>query len=427
MYPYYYISFSLLLFLLSFSPAQSNENNRRTIYDHKIDNPCTPVAQQTQFDPFTYITGMSEEYFRHKLEQNRVLDGVPYPTLHNRRTKTHFYGGTLLIRSIARFRKRFYRYAPEKPSTFHVVEACETHPDSWFAPFVDLSVLQADPKNRKALFQLETHFNALSATGNPLAVESYRSDHFTHNDAALIGTMPALIGRLFFVRHKKDTRVFWGQQTEQINFLQAFDGVHLPFLALEQGTLVSLNNGTEFNTFSEEQQRTAIDAIQLAMQRNTQVTASNIQKSANGTYTADMTVSTFQPKQLITQLLAGTIDLTDKNQDEYEGLARLVLQAAYEGTVYASMRPMHKKVFLQLIGIDRNNKLTWVVDALVRAVRTIKKYGDLTITLVISDSTKYTVNEWHDAEQTLMHLVQDTGGTWTRYSTQGSYLRSFVS
>ncbi|NRB21417.1 hypothetical protein HRU45_01605, partial [Candidatus Dependentiae bacterium] len=62
-----------------------------------------------------------------------------------------------------------------------------------------------------------------------------------------------------------------------------------------------------------------------------------------------------------------------------------------------------------------NNKLTWIADAIEKAVRGCLNQGNLDIYLVVYYSQEYDSSEWNYLKEKMKTLVKQSGGTYTQY------------
>lgn len=448
--------FCLSIFLLSqlmisncifsfFNKIFKNTNSLQKVIhvnEIKLSNPLLDQESiRTVFDPFAYVMGITEKEFKaiNPQEQQQICDQKNH-TIINTKTGQSFACGQFEASAVKALREQFVSQCPQGSMQFNVIEGYDKPWENWFRYAVDIGSLQANADNKRALFQVASNFNALEGDGNPQSgIMSYLSPAlYVQGEAAALSAMPGLMYRMYFIAQSE--RIFtknentinttptvsvqFGQLERQINFLQTFDGetAPVPYITVTNGyiDLSHVAFGWQgAGKMTDKMLKNYTDAIQVGVHKNIQVISGlGPQKNELPIYKA---IKITNDDQIIHQVFTATANLAGRNQNTFERLARMLLNAAYQGTLYAASKVQTNKVFLTLIGGGVfNNKLSWIIDALEQAVKRVSN-KKLTITLVIYHSQSYNKTEWNDAENRLLQLVTNTKGTWTRYKKDGIY------
>jgi lipoprotein signal peptidase len=237
----------------------------------------------------------------------------------------------------------------------------------------DVQSLHTDPQNAGALFQVASQFNLLEMVGPTVTPDSgitgYQFDR-TQGPACAMACGAGLIYRNYFVPVNGDV----GQTAErQLNMLDAFEQQLLvqvnkhneqQFDSLWQmkngyalpGTqqLAAINNALE--QLSQSEINALISTIKIGVQYDTQVTVKNTSHLVTQAYCSAMPVAYSQ-----------------HSSAQWQPLASLILQAAYQGTLAAAVINAEKtgnnRVYLTLLGGGAfGNAIEWIMKALQQAL-----------------------------------------------------------
>ena len=241
----------------------------------------------------------------------------------------------------------------------------------------DVRDLHADPANAGAVFQVASQFNLLEMTGPTVTPERgvgiYQDDP-TQGPACAIACGAGTIYRNYFVpiRDRAGRIIQRGQTADrQIDTTaDLFD--HLAAaLRTTPDRLRVIRNGYLFPTrdglprirdhlagLSDAERAHARDRLRVGVQRDTDVTI-------------------IDPPHRVTQVYAAAAPIAyDRNPTaDWEPLARLILESAYESTyavaaAQAAGRPTRQPFYLTLLGGGVfGNPLGWILDAIRRAHR----------------------------------------------------------
>jgi len=298
---------------------------------------------------------------------------------------------------------------------FNVIESAN-FPGDYIDAF-DIGALQAKSENVDAVFQVASNFNGLefaSNAGNQMhKVYEYIYDN-TQGPGASISAAPGTLFRQYYVYYDKDKQPKEWMQTlkHQIEFLGNTD---IPtkngYVAFPQKNMDSVKFNPQINT----------GAIKIGFQGATQVTY-GLKK--NGSQHEKIS----NPKQIINQVFTAAVDFAtwsgsgnDIHNKKQVAIAKSIVQAAYEGTLRATLFKGKKKVILTLIGGGVfDNDIRWISTVLTNLKDFIKESG-LDITLSIFDASgfiKKNKTMWSEFQQSVEQLVKDTHGTYIRYSAK---------
>lgn len=347
---------------------------------------------------FQNIMGMRECDFKKLSKENQIK-------LY--KEKISQSSGTLEILSLKDLRSRTEALLKILPNShvygkFNVVEGKNTKNNSWFRPQIDIGAMQANQANQNANFQVASNFNVLEASGSPRdGIEQYL---FTtaQGEEASISAAPGAIYRMYFLDHKKNGTQYIGQFEKQVELLDAFDGITAFKIPIYNG-YIHFDKHNPCRKLTDHEIEEYIPLVKIALHRNIQVTTGlamlpgilpqsyhNASLMEQSLYGYNQVIPTTQ-NQFINQIFTAAVNLADPsnvNQPGIENLAKMLLYAAYEGTLKTSFLA-HKnfgatnKVFLTIVGGGVFcNKLNWVATAIERCEEFIKQSG-LNVTLII--------------------------------------------
>ncbi|KKR96862.1 MAG: hypothetical protein UU47_C0006G0023 [candidate division TM6 bacterium GW2011_GWE2_41_16] len=316
-----------------------------------------------------------------------------------------------------------------------VVEGVGTKNSSWFRSFVDIGALQANPCNKGTAFQVASNFNALEAGGDPCDGVTRYLYTTAQGEEASISAAPAAIYRMYFAQHHGVV----GQFEQQINFLEdvplphggtfGVGRVHNGYLEVQHGGVLS-KPGTMLS-FAEMER--LIPLVKVGVHSQVQVTSGLAMLPPNG-YSAKTwdakslmekslkgeNVIVDDPEQRVTQIFTAAQNLAQLGTGTcWDDMARMLLHAAYEGTVRAAYVSGCSKLYLTLVGGGVfNNRIDWIVDSIERVMPLIRESG-MEVTLVIYNGVDVSVRNRLKA----IMLAANTGFTfYTVYKNDGVYM-----
>jgi len=374
--------------------------------------------------------------------------------------KGRFAVGSFEIRSVEFLRKEWAKKAHPGDGRLNIIEGqyTEKRASSKFRKYVDIGAMQANIVNREAAFQVASNFNCLESRDEPEnGIINYVGGPAQGEEASL-SAMPAAIYRMYFVPHAG----VYGQFQKSINLLR---NVKIPdvlgsFFAITNGKILISYDNTYFNKpgdprglidrglgvkilpmankplFLKENSKKewdsskALMSVQLGIHKNVQVTAgfsmprpeniSDSEWNSKGLGIRSWTGSSLavnDPNQIITQIFTSAQNLKRLGRGTaWDDFAKMLLDAAYEGTVYAADLAGCKKLYLTLMGTGVfENDMSWVVNSIVKVKELIIQSG-MDVTLVVFDGKKDP--EWDANKERILDVVKESDGTYTIYNDQ---------
>lgn len=311
---------------------------------------------------FEKLTGF-QEAGAEQVRRNLIVDGTKLISKANGRTMTW---GRLETPTLAELRQR--------------VRACNIAPGKITVQelVADVQSLHRDQANAGALFQVASQFNLLEMISPMISPEQgvgcYENDS-TQGPSCAMAAGAGTIYRNYFVSVNGQV----GQTTDrQIDCLADLGKA----LGNENNRLWQMQNGyallseqglreisSTLQVFDEEQFDALRQLLRIGIQWDTQVTLGNC-------------------SHLVSQAYCSALPITYAGHppELWQPFARLVLEAAYEATLYAALlnheKTGNKKVYLTLLGGGAfGNKTDWIMDAAKRAL-TICKNCDFEVAIV---------------------------------------------
>lgn len=290
---------------------------------------------------------------------------------------------------------------------FNVVVGTATHLDAPYRHTVDVGALQADPKNIDAVFQVASNFSALEPVSKndiPDGITDYIKD-YTQGPFASISAAPGLFYRMYgiFYDPAKEPAQWRQTETHQIELLGG--GIKYPRLKKIFPVTNGYVNYSDYpEALNEEITAKDIEEIRIGYHSDIQV----IYGLTMGSKQYDVK----DKNQIINQVFTAAMDLTGLNKAYKKNptaiqRAKVLLDAAYEGTLRAALTNGKKKVFLTLIGGGVfGNKCSWIAESIAKNKQLIKGY-DLDVTLIIynyKDLSAYS----HNKEPGVMDTFKDS-------------------
>ena len=311
---------------------------------------------------FRQLTGC-DEASPHEVRQLLKVEG---PRLASAANGKSWQCGTLLVPSLAELRQQVAELPTAAgDTTVHQVVA-------------NVQQLHLDVANRHALFQVASQFNLLEMVSpgvTPEAGVGRYEDDFTQGPACAIAAGAGTIYRNYFA--KVDDQV--GQTADrQIDCLADFGTT----LGNTDQRLWQMRNGYALPTpeglrevhdrlvaMDEPARDQLRQTLRIGLQCDTEVTLDDAGHTVTQAYCSAMPVA-----------------YTSHDDDLWEPLARLVLEAAYEATLAAARINHHRtgcnRVFLTLLGGGAfGNRQSWILDAARRSLE-IHANSGLQVTIV---------------------------------------------
>jgi hypothetical protein len=222
----------------------------------------------------------------------------------------------------------------------------------------DVQTLHADPANAGALFQVASQFNLLemvSPSHTPEeGVSIYEYDR-TQGPACAIACAAGTVFRNWFapvgdqIGQSSNTQLDMAADLHKTfggDAWQMRNGYLLP----HPGALASMRQ-----TIDSSDREQLIDTVRIGIQHDTEVTLPGAGHLVSQAYCSAVPVA-----------------YTSERVADWEPLARLVLDAAYEATMWTAVDNAHRTgnntVFLTLLGGGAfGNPTSWITDAMVRS------------------------------------------------------------
>lgn len=253
----------------------------------------------------------------------------------------------------------------------------------------DARALHADPQQAGALFQVASQFNLLEMISPHVTPEQgigiYASDP-TQGPACAVACAAGTVYRNYFVPLADQV----GQTADrQIDCLAAIG----QWLGNQDNELWRMQNGYALPSatglravdrrlaeLTTEQRDLLRGRLQIGLQWNTQVTLPGCQHLVSQAYCSALPVA-----------------YSSLPARDWEGFARLVLEAAYEATLAAAVLNAattgNPNVFLTLLGGGAfGNEPTWILDAIARAL-TLYAAAELHVQIVSYRSSNPSVKQ----------------------------------
>ncbi|MBJ90884.1 MAG: hypothetical protein CMO98_13620 [Woeseia sp.] len=241
----------------------------------------------------------------------------------------------------------------------------------------DVRPMHQVTENAGALFQVASQFNMLEMAHPTVTPEDgvtiYQNDH-TQGPACAIAAGAATIFRNYFVPINGEN----GQtEDRQINGISKIQDTLAGALDLPTSDLCTMKNGY----FLPEAQN--LKRINRYLGSLEEPLIDNIRKKLCVGMHWDIEVTDVDnfPGPQVSQAFCSALPIAYSNlgADSWKELASLVLEAAYEATLWAgvinSARGVSDKVFLTLLGGGAfGNDADWIYQAIERAVSVVSKY-----------------------------------------------------
>lgn len=331
--------------------------------------------------------GSEPEKMRSLFERSVLPSGKSVYFVRSVDGKRKYLAGFFEELSITELREKTKNITSNKPTTLTILYGK-----------LDIGMLQALPENNGALFQVASNFSALEPISASSTPENWNIDKYcldnTQGPKASLSAAPGLLYRMYGVFQQegpKYTRMgvqyygakdpaHWRQITNrQIDLLSETD---IPtkngYITLTPEFVASL----EMRNLAQEM----LPLIKVGLHRDIQVTFGD-QSLAD-----DKHASLMNSDQIIHQVFTAALDFGSnaayKNNPVVQELARIILRAAYEGTLRAAILNGTKRVVLTLIGGGVfANAFDMIYNELLSAIDAVKQAG-LDVQLNVFGATK---------------------------------------
>jgi hypothetical protein len=333
---------------------------------------------------FEALTGCREES-PERVREHLFVDGG---RLRSTVSGSHWRYGKLETPTLATLRERVRLILPEHAKTT-VREVV-----------ADVQALHCDTSNADAMFQVASQFNLLEMTSPHVVPEDgvgmYERD-FTQGPACAIAAGAGTIYRNYFAQVNGKI----GQSSQnQIDCLADFgnrlgnsDQRHWRMV---NGYALPSSKGLEsvnerLNNLDESERDELRASLRIGLQLDTQVTLNGLSHVVSQVYCSAMPVS-----------------YTEHSSQLWAPVAILILEAAYEATICASIenaaRTGNNRLFLTLLGGGAfGNELEWILDSIHRAISLYADCG-LDVAIVSYGRSRPLVQK---LTQTLTSLIRD--------------------
>lgn len=323
-------------------------------------------------NPFADIMGMTESAFRKLTPQEQVHAFAPF----------QHQAGTFSLISLRELKHMLPTQSQSGTGRLSIIVG-------------NVCSLQAHPANSDAVFQVASNYNAIESQSEKALtlLENYLYDP-TQGPFASISAMPALIWRHYFSMNGHAQ-----QENNMINLLARTPlGIHVVggYLQLPQSeALAALVTSAD----------TWYDELCIGMHRDVWVTHWAERASQ---YTIGNIHRLPAPYHSVNQVFFAAIDFAllnaqHKHDPQAHQLARLILKAAYEGTLIAAAAYGKHKVFLTMVGCGVfENDANWIAPILLDNMPFIKQYG-LDVYLVLG--SPHELKKFSSANQNLLKSI----------------------
>ncbi|WP_298366427.1 hypothetical protein [uncultured Lutibacter sp.] len=298
---------------------------------------------------FKKLTGF-DEVSPENVRKNILIDGVNLTSKENSKS---FQFGTLQIPTLNELKEQSPPLAiyKEKIMVTEVVG--------------DVQKLHCIPDNKNALFQAASQFNLLEMVGPHITpehgIDIYEHDH-TQGPACAIACGAGTIYRNYFVplngqigqtsTNQIDCLDLIGEKLNNSELLlwNMSNGYFLP----SKERLLEIN--TQLSNFNNSQSEHLKGRLKIGIQWDTEVTLTN-------------------QKQIVSQAYCSALPVaySDIQSFYWEHFARIILEAAYEATLYAGLINLGKtgsnKVYLTLLGGGAfGNEPNWIMESISKSI-----------------------------------------------------------
>ena len=233
----------------------------------------------------------------------------------------------------------------------------------------DIQRLHMRPENEGATFQVASQFNLLEMMGPSFTPElgvGIYEDDLTQGPACAIACLAGTIYRNYFVPLQNGHGQTVDRQINCLHDIETHLGAHHKFLwDMRNGyALPTRQSLIDINQTLETQDTDILRGLlRIGVQSDTQVTVNDANRLVTQVYCSAMPVAYSQVEA-----------------DLWEPIAQLILEAAYEATLYSAVqnadRTGNHRVFLTLLGGGAfGNRQGWIIQAILRTLDKFQNSG----------------------------------------------------
>ncbi len=374
------------------------------------------------------VLGISEEDFAKKVSSERkaFFDGKCGKG-------KDFECGLFEQQSLKDLRKNLPAPSASEGS-FHVVEAEDPKSNLLELQQVDTGALQVfwgkycQAKGKRLTVMDASNSNALETTGpadTPSTITKFIGDP-TQGPAASMSAAPGTLWRHYFAFYKPgDTSGHWDQMQikPQINFLDNLLGE----FKKESGITIEVPNGYLILPSAQDQLdklaaffEQKSDLIRVGIHTNVSVSHGFDHRGSNARYF----INDKQERPFINQIFCAALNMGpfagghDKKNPLILEVAEILLKKQIEATILTAWKNNTDILLLTLLGCGVfENKLEWFSEALTAHKDIIKKSG---MRVVLNCFAPH--EDKVSFQKSLEKLVQETGGSYLRYSQKDNKL-----
>lgn len=266
---------------------------------------------------------------------------------------------------------------------------------------IDVAALQADPKNKGALFQVASNLDCLEADGGKSFLVTDYIGYKTQGEIAVLSAAPGIIDRMYL---QPDVRLL-----KDFNWKGS--------LPLAPGYLRYYPNlENQFKNMTQQAVLKAASTVQVGVQHNVSV----VNGFRNYNWTDPRAELVTDKNQKVTQVLTAALDPYNNyksvNTEGFKNLARILLHAAYKGTFDVARKLGIKKVYLTLVGGGVfKNDYRWISEAITNACNDLSCHPEasgMDITLIIYSKPNVDSAQWGTFCKDIQQLCKKHQGTW---------------
>lgn len=302
---------------------------------------------------FEELTGFKEE----SPEKVKSMLSIEGDAFISRANHQRFTFGELEISTLAQLKSK----APDKVQYTAEISVSEV--------VADVQQLHCDEQNAHAIFQAASQFNLLEMVGPSVTpeqgIDRYAHDH-TQGPACAIACGAGTIYRNYFVKIGNQLGQTASQQIDCLDSIgQALNNEELNLWEMKNGYALANQNGLltidqKIAALKPQEREALKEKLKVGIQWNTEVTLSDTKHQVSQVYCSALPVAYCMPKS-----------------EHWEQFARIILEASYEATLYASLinleKHQSKQVYLTLVGGGAfGNQESWILESLQKTLRAFK-------------------------------------------------------
>lgn len=235
----------------------------------------------------------------------------------------------------------------------------------------DVQQLHKEPGNKGAMFQAASQFNLLEMIGPEVrpedGIDRYEFDR-TQGPACAIACGAGTIYRNYFAEVNGQTGQTQGFQIDCLDEIgQYLNNEAVGIWEMKNGYALASANGLallneQLNKFSDQDREYLKGLLKIGIQWDTEVTLDDANQMVSQAYCSALPVA---------------YSAVDPNL--WEPFARIILEAAYEATFWATLinwnKTGSKRLFLTLLGGGAfGNDTSWIMEAINKALMQFNKF-----------------------------------------------------